>query len=762
MLKRLLVPLLAIFGLLSTVNIYAQPGNSSVSGYITDSETGETLIGANIALLEVNKGSSSNTLGYYSIPNIKAGTYTLICSFIGYKTFKRTFTLAENESLRLEVSLLPEGLALEEIVIESQREIREQKNIGTVQMNTAFIKELPSVFQADVFRSIQLLPGVKASSDFSSGLYIRGGGPDQTLILLDRTTVYNPSHFFGLFSTFNPDAIKNVRLFKGGYPAEYGGRLGSVLDIYNKDGNRKEVAGTVSLGMLSSRVMLEGPYKKGSWSIAARRSTLEPILKVLNNMDDITLPSNFYFLDVNGKINYDAGANDKLNLSFYSGVDVLKFPLAEDFDINLNYGNQTLSSNWTHIFNERLFSNFVFTTARYFSFPNFNLASTKSTRDNNIYDFTIKSDLEFLASDSHTFKGGFWGGVMTLKLNDSFDGTNTFGSRTQSNYGSAYLQDTWKATDQLEFLGGLRVSYFSDGNYLRAEPRLSAEFSPNNRLRFQAAVGRYTQYLTLQTNEAFTAFDVWLTADDGVRPSYGDQFVLGVKTIPFEDYGFDVEVYYRTMKDLFETDPFIPDISGLPYKDTFRFGSGDAYGIEMFFEKRVGRLTGFIGYTFAYTWRKFPGYNNEIGNPDGPGRSYPPKYDRKNDINVVLDYRLSKKWKFTTAYNYATGQAYTEPLGRYNLQNPTWDNPNFVNYQTFVTGKVNASRLPAYTRLDVSFSRKSSFFKLADAEWQFQIVNVLNRRNVWFYNYDFDSNPVKKEEVKLLPILPTISYTINF
>ncbi|MFA5669112.1 MAG: TonB-dependent receptor [Balneolaceae bacterium] len=760
--KSFLVLLLAIFGLLSSVNIYAQPGNASVSGYITDFETGETLIGANIALIEINKGSSSNTLGYYSIPNIKADTYTLVCSFIGYKTFKRTITLSENESLRLEVSLSPEGLALEEIVVESQREKREQKNIGTVQMNTALIKELPSVFQADVFRSIQLLPGVKASSDFSSGLYIRGGGPDQTLILLDRTTVYNPSHFFGLFSTFNPDAIKNVRLYKGGYPAEYGGRLGSVLDIYNKDGNRKEVAGTVSLGMLSSRVMLEGPYKKGSWSIAARRSTLEPILNVLNKFDDLTLPSNFYFLDINGKINYDAGPNDKLNLSFYSGVDVLKFPLAEDFDIKLNYGNQTVSSNWTHIFNERLFSNFVFTGARYFNFPSFNLAGTKSTRDNNIYDFTIKSDLEYLATDSHTFKGGFWGGVMTLKLNDSFDGANTFGSRTQANYGSAYLQDTWKATDRLEFIGGLRVSYFSDGNYVRAEPRLSAEFSPNNRLRFQAAAGRYTQYLTLQTNEAFTAFDVWLTADEGVRPSYGDQFVLGVKTIPFEDYGFDVEVYYRTMKDLFETDPFIPDISGLPYKDTFRFGSGDAYGIEMLFEKRVGRLTGFIGYTFAYTWRKFPGYNNEIGNPNGPGRSYPPKYDRKNDVMVVLDYRLSKKWKFTTAYNYATGQAYTEPLGRYNLQNPTWDNPNFVTYQTFVTGKVNASRLPAYTRLDVSFTRKSSFFKLADAEWQFQIVNVMNRRNVWFYNYDFESNPVKKEEVKLLPILPTISYTVNF
>jgi len=758
MIKKLLLFSLA---LLISVNIKAQNQTASISGYVTDNTNGETLIGANVGLIEINKGASTNTLGYYSITNIKPGTYTLVCSYVGFNPFRKEITLEPDEDLRLEISLSAEGIGLEEIVVEAESEKRDQKNIGRAQIKTQLIKELPSVLQADVFRSIQLLPGVKAASDFSSGLYIRGGGPDQTLILLDRTTVYNPSHFFGFFSTFNPDAIKDVRLFKGGYPAEYGGRLGSVLDIYNKDGNRKETTGSVTLGMLSSRAIIEGPYSRGSWTLAVRRSTLEPLLNALGGEDE-GFPTNFHFLDINGKINFDAGPKDKFNLSFYSGRDLLKYPLAEDFELRLDYGNQTISSNWTHIFSEKLFSNFVFTGSRYFNFPEFNLGGTESSRSNNIFDFSVKGDLEYLANDKHSLQIGFWTGLMTLKLKDTFDGETNFTSRIHSNYSSLYVQDEWQATEKISVTAGTRLSYFADGDYLRVEPRISAEFSPFERIRFQAAYGRYNQFLTLLTNEAFSGFDVWLTSDEGVKPAYGDQFVIGTKTIPFEGYGFDLEVYYRTMRDLFETDPLIPDISGLDYEDTFRFGEGEAYGAEFFFEKREGSFTGFIGYTLAFTWRKYPGYNNPIGEPNGPGRSYPPKYDRRNDINVVLSYRLSDRWKATTSYNYATGQAYTEPLGRYDIQNPVWDSPEFGDYQTFVTGKINASRLPSYQRVDISFSRYGTFFGLGDAEWQFQLVNATNRRNVWFYTYDFDENPLKREEVRLLPILPTITYTVKF
>ncbi len=747
--------LLTVLFLVLPTALIAQ--KASINGYVKDSTSDETLISANVALLEVNRGASTNTLGYFSITNIEPGTYTLACSYIGFEFFHKEITLSAGESLRFDIELIPKIVEGEEIVIISERELEKQKDIGRAQVNTELIKTLPKVFEADVFRSIQLLPGVKAASDFSSGLYIRGGSPDQTLILLDRTTVYNPSHFFGFFSTFNPDAIKDVRLFKGGYPAEYGGRLGSVLTIYNKDGNRNRTAGTATIGMLASRVSLEGPYSKGSWMFSARRSTLEPILAALRQNND-NIPSSFYFLDFNGKVNFDASQNDKFSLAFYSGQDKVNFPFADDAEFKLNYGNRTLSGTWTHIFNEKLFSNFVLTGSQYFNYPELEFGGTPIQRRNNIFDYSLKADLEYLPNEKHELALGIWAGALTIRLKDRFDGEDSFQSRSHSRYGSVYLSDTWRPNDRWKVIGGVRTSYLSDGQYLRVEPRLSVDYKLTDRVRLQTAYGRYNQYLTLITNEAFSGFDVWLTADDGVPPSNGDQFIIGAKTIPFTGYGFDVELYYRTMNDIFELDPFTADASGLDYPDLFRFGNGDAYGAELFFEKREGRLTGFVGYTFAYTWRKFPNYNNAIGDVNGTGRRYPPKYDRRNDVNLVLSYQLSKRWKSTLAFNYATGQAYTEVLGRYTVLNP-WSNDQL---EVFSVGKINASRLPAYHRMDISFARSGTFFGLGSAEWQFQIINLYSRRNIWFYNFDFDENPVERNEVPLLPLLPTISYTVNF
>lgn len=753
--KILLVP---IFLILISQSIQARQ-TVSINGYVKDAKTGETLISANVALLENNRGASTNTLGYFTITNVSAGSYTIACSYIGYQLFKQEITLQPGENLRLDIELQPETFVGEEIIVESQAEKDELKSIGTAQVKTELIKSLPSVFEADVFRSIQLLPGVKAASDFSSGLYIRGGSPDQTLILLDRTTVYNPSHFFGFFSTFNPDAIKDVRLYKGGYPAEYGGRLGSVLSIYNKDGNRKEMAGSVTLGMLASRASIEGPIKNGSYMFAARRSTLEPLLAALRQNTD-NIPSLFYFLDFNGKVNYDASLNDKLSLAFYSGVDKVTFPFADDAEFKLNYGNQTLSGSWTHIFNEKLFSNFVLTGSRYFNFPEFEIGGTPFKRDNNIYDYSLKSDLEYLPNEKHQISTGVWAGIFTLNLKDRFDDQDSFSSRIHARYGSYYIQDTWQPNDLWKIIGGARLNYFSDGEYLRLEPRLSVEHRVAEKVRLQAAYGRYNQFLTLISNEAFSGFDVWLTTDDGVNPAYGDQFVLGAKTIPFKDYGLDIEVYYRTMKDLFELDPFLPDAAGLLYEDLFRIGEGSAYGTEIMFEKQVGRLTGYIGYTLSYTWRKFPGFNVELGSDDQVARFYPPKYDRRNDVNLILNYQLSRKWKFTGAWVYATGQAYTEVLGRYSL----YDSPEFGNddSNSFTVGKVNAGRLPSYHRLDVSFARKGTFFGLGESELQLQVINLYSRRNVWFQSFDFDDNPVSQSDVNLLPLVPAISYTVKF
>jgi len=735
---------------------YAQE-SASISGYITNAESGETLISANLAIKDTRKGTATNTSGYYSLTNIEPGTYTVVATYIGFRRFEKTVTLQAGQSLRLDIKLKPENYQLNEVVVESKKEKEEQKNIGLAEVKTELIKKVPAVFQADVFRSLQLLPGVKSASDFSSGLYIRGGSPDQTLILLDHTTVYNPTHFFGFFSTFNPDAVKDVRLYKGGYPAKYGGRLGSVLTIFNKDGNRNHFQGSATVGMLASRASVEGPFKKGSWMFAIRRSTLEPLLAILRQSSD-NIPSSFYFLDMNGKVNYDADPNNKLSLAFYSGADDLNFPFAEDAGVKINYGNQTLSSTWTHIFSDKVFSKFTLTGSRYFNFPSFNIASTPFKRSNNIYDLSAKGDIEYLPNDHHEISTGFWMGSLTLKLQDTFDGNDTFGSRIKSLYGSWYLQDKWDVSDHWTLTPGIRVNGFSEGSYLKLDPRLQIDYRPVDRIRLQAAYGRYTQFLTLVSNEAFSGFDVWLTSDNGVPPAYGNQYVVGVKATPWDGYRLDIETYYRSMKNLFEPDPFLPDKAGLPYKDTFRFGNGYAYGTEVYFERRIGRLTGFAGYTFSVTRRKFPNFNEPVL-ANGPARFYPPKYDRTHELNLVLEYKLSSRWSATAVFDYATGQAYTKPLGR----TAAFDFPTSgTNLDQLIVGKVNASRLPPYSRLDLGFTRKGTFFGIGKAKWQLQVINAYSRRNVWFYNYDLDKNPAKRKAVTLLPVLPTISYTLDF
>ena len=726
----------------------AQKG--AVSGYVTDATSGETLLLANVVVAGTANGAATNNAGYYVISGLEPGTYTFVASYLGYQLQQQEVTLQPGDDRRLDFALQPEGVALDEVVVSTEREDEAARTqVGVGQMPVQLVTQVPAVFEADVFRSLQMLPGIKAASDFSSGLYIRGGSPDQTMILLDRTTVYNPSHVFGFFSTFNPDALKDVQVYKGGYPATYGGRLGSVIDIYNKDGNREHAAGRLSLGVLASRASAEGPLGRGSYMIAARRSTMEPVLAALRKSNE-GIPDRFYFYDVNGKVNVDAGRNDKLSLAFYGGSDRLGVAPSEDMDVQMRYGNRTGSLNWTHLFSERLFSNFTFTGSRYFSLPDYNFAGTHFDQRNEVYDVSGKGDLEFVPNGRHALKAGFWAGNLILRYDEYYDGLEQLHSRIQSQYGSLYLQETWRPSYHWMLQGGLRATAFTEGDYFRLEPRLSVERRQSERLRFQAAYGRYYQFLTLISNEAFSGMDTWLTTAEGVRPAWGDQYVFGVKTVPWSGYRIDAEVYYRTMEDLFELDPNLGDATGADYEDLFRVGDGYAYGAEWMLEKGTGRLNGFIGYTLGKTRRRFPLYNES--------RYYPPKFDRTHDVNLVANYDLSRRWRATAAFAYATGQAYTKALGRTSYRDPFGSVPS----DEIVNGKVNASRLPAYHRLDVGVTHLGRFFGRADYELQIQVINVYNRRNAWFYQYDFDPNPAKMETVRMLPMLPNLSYTLTF
>ena len=727
-----------------------------IEGHITDAVNGDSLIAANVSITENFKGTSSGRYGYYRLDNIEPGRYLITSSYIGYEKFDKVVVVTAGEKIKLNIQLYPKSYQLEELIVQSAK--KRSPEIGLARVESSFINQLPAMVEEDLFRSLQLLPGVSASSEISSGLYIRGGSPDQTLILFDKAPVYNPSHFFGFYSTFNPHIINDVELYKGNYPAKYGGRLGSVLSIESQSGKRNESGGKLALGMLAAGITLEGPVldKKGSLMLSMRRSTLDPVLKILRDSHE-NIPRSFYFMDLNGKFDYESNEKNRFSLSFYSGADRLQFPFADDAGIHLNYGNQVLSGNWQRISDDKLFMDLNISASRYFNYPSYNIASTASEQQNTINEFSFRNDLEYLPNRSHELLLGLEMNSRSLRLNESYGGETIFDSQIHSFHSSLYLQHNWSISDRFLFSPALRLNHSPLRRHLQVQPRITLAYHPHEHVHLQAAYGRYEQFLTLSSNENFSGLDLWLAADKGVKPAYGRQYGLSLKTLPWEGHHFNIEFYYRDMARLFEPDPFLPDRSGMDYRDIFRYGKGYAYGTEVLFRREIGRITGFVGYTFSLSRRNFSHINEASGGSSG---YYPAKFDRNHDLNIVLSCDISQRWTFTSVFSYTSGQPYTEPLGRsFSFESPF----SARGRHQIVSGKVNASRMPPYHRLDLGMSRKSSFFGIGDADWKFQIINVYSRRNVWFYNFDLNKNgPEQRSEVQLLPVLPSIAYSLNF
>ena len=732
---------------------------ASLSGFVTDAETGESLIAANVFVENLQRGSSTNTSGYYAITNLPAGPVTVRCTYIGYETIRQELTLEVGEQLRLDIELMPSTTTIEEVMVTAEQAMEDEaRDIGVSSLKIETIKLLPSVFEPDVFRTLQLLPGIAQASDYSSGLYVRGGNPGQTSIFLDRTKIYNPTHVFGFFSTFNPDAIKDIRMYKGGYAASYGGSLGSVLDITNKDGNRREHDQSLTVGILASRVFAEGPLGDGSYMFAARRSTLEPLLAILSDVNGI--PDRFYFYDLNAKINFDITPDDIVSISGYRGADMVQLAFRTDTQIRLSYGNSTVTGNWTHLFSDRLLSNFTITNSAYFSTPKVIFGGTEIRQENRIYDTSVRADLQYYSGTKHDWELGFWGGQFIAPLRTFFDREPAFTWRRAVRYASVYVQDTYRPTNAWMVRAGIRGSYLEDGSHLRIEPRLSVEHQPWERVRLQAAFGRYYQYLTLVTNESFSGFDFWLTSAEGVRPAYGDQYILGAKVNLRPGLTLDTEVYYRTMRDLFEPDPFLADAAGFDYRELFVFGRGWARGIEFLLQRTRGRFFGFLAYTLGQTERTFPTINL---NNEGIAAGYRPKYDRLHDLNVVVSYDLGKNWIASAVFTYATGQAFTEPTARYHLFQNELVAGN-VETAVLLSPSLNNARLSPYHRLDLGAKKSGRFFGFADYELQLQVINAYSRRNIWFIVYDINKDGgVDKTITPQIPIpLPNISLTLNF
>ncbi len=520
--------------------------------------------------------------------------------------------------------------------------------------------------------------------------------------------------------------------------------------------------------MLASRAGIEGPIAggRGSYMVAGRRSTLEPLLAVLREqLDEDGIPQSFYFYDINAKVGLDLTPNDRVSVSGYAGRDLVEVPFGDDARFDLDYGNRTLSLAYNRVLSGTAFSQVRATASRYFSYPLGEIAGTTFRRPNTITDYSLRADVEWLPSQTFELRTGAWGGLLGLGLQSEFNGTIGTDFQNRSGYGSGYVQTRVRPGGGVILTGGLRAEYFrsltedrsgegrrANTGYLRVSPQVQVErtFGPN--LVVQAAAGQYHQFLSLISNEAFSGFDTWVTTGAGVPPQRSEQAVLGVKTRLSSAYRLDVEVYGRTLRELFDTRPELQDVAGLSYRELFRFGEGYAAGMEVLLEKGTGRLTGLVGYTLSTTRRRYP-------NEPAFATYFPPKYDRLHDLTVVAQYALGRGWKATAAGSYATGQAYTVPTQRYRVDGFPFGDGGLNGLQA---ASLNAARLPAYHRVDVGAARTGRIRRVGAYELQLQLVNVYSRRNIWFVSYNFDDNPVRQSEVRQLPIIPNVSFSLDF
>jgi hypothetical protein len=786
------------FILLNLVNIsLLAQSNYTISGYVQDNESGENLIGVSIYDKNTFKGTVTNQYGFYSL-TLEEGKYDIIYSFIGLESVTKQITL--NENTRINISLESNAILTDEVIVTGEKLDKNvtSSNMSQVKLEVNNIKQLPVILgEVDVLKSAQLLPGITSNGEGSSGLYVRGGGPDQNLILLDEAVVYNASHLFGFFSVFNADAIKDINIIKGGMPAEYGGRLSSVLDITMKDGNNKKYEADGGLGLLSSRLTLQGPIQKNksSFIVSGRRTYIDVLSKpFLNKIDPETGEQNafagsgYYFYDLTTKINYRISDKDRLYLSGYFGRDVFSFVNSDNgFAIEIPWGNATGSLRWNHLFNDKLFMNtsLIFSDYRF----EFNLAQSDFEFKifSGINDWNTKVDFLYQPNQRHTIKFGinytyheFTPGNATGRAGDiEFVQDEIF--RQYSNEGALYFSDDFELSDDIKINAGLRYSSFqhngdvsllnyikndltlSSDNYRHIEPRLSLRYKLNTTNSIKAAFTENYQYVHLaSTSSVSLPTDLWVPSSSGIKPKFARQYAIGYfKNLNDNMYETSLEAYYKEMTNLIEyREGYLPeDNTNSSGDDSFTFGDGESYGVEVLLKKNKGKTTGWIGYTLSKTTRYFDEVNN--------GVAFPAKYDRRHDLSITATHKLSKSWVLSGVFVYASGNSITLPTERYVVGGDIY---------TQFTSR-NGFRVDPYHRMDIGAtytpSKKKKKFK---SSWNFSIYNVYSRKNPYFIyfaleglddngeNQNIQNGNVepKAYQVSIFPILPSITWNFNF
>ncbi|MFH1198151.1 MAG: TonB-dependent receptor [bacterium] len=777
------IMILGLCVLLTAKSLIAQNGDAVLSGFVSDASNGEALIGANVYLNELKIGTATNTSGYYVIPNINPGKYEIVVSFLGYKSFSEIISLVNSENRRLNIKLEPEAIMGQEVIVsaDSIKTIDKlfNKSISKIDLNLSQIGKVPQVIEADLLRTLQTLPGIVPLSDFSSAIYVRGGTPDQNLFLIDGTDVYNPEHAFGLFSTFNTDAIKKVEIYKGGFGAEYGGRLSSVINVTNNDGNRNEFEGKVSLSLLALNTTLQTPLGSfGSLSGSFRRTYLDQT--VAKFVDDIP---DYYFYDGNLKAFFDIDESNKLSVSYYGGEDNLDIVFDEDKPDSPGFtyvwGNQTGSINWKTLFGPKLFGNFWITSSYFFS--DFNFEGVEFIEQNRINDITFKGALEYFFSDHFIFKFGFEQKNVSGGLKQEFVSGKVDVTKERKLY-SAYFTTTWKPDPLWDIEAGIRSDYLdSDKDYSNIDPRLNIKYRLSTRSNLKFSSGIFHQYANRIPRLFFVS--IWTTADENVEGSDASHFILGYQRELFNKIELEVEAYYKNYHNIYSyNSTFFVDVEPSGYTDDdkpifnsskglFNKGDGYSYGLEFLLRKDVGAITGWLAYSLAQTKYTIVNVNR--------GTAFPPRHDRTHVVNFVSSIDLNnifnelrgeqftdsdKKWTLGITFTYFSGQPITLPASVYVANTaPDWDlNENSLSI--YPSG-INEYRLPYYSRLDLSLTYDIQYDGWSLSPY-IQVFNALNRKNVWFIEYEnkIEDGIVKQQvnNVNMFPILPSIGVNVRF
>tara|TARA_Y100000589_G_scaffold332308_1_gene391582 strand:+ start:11932 stop:14337 length:2406 start_codon:yes stop_codon:yes gene_type:complete len=797
-----------LFVYFTLVSSFSFGQQHTLSGYVKDVNSGEALIGASIFIEGEGKGTSTNVYGFYSI-TLESGNHKVKYSYVGYKDIIRTIDFQDH--VRVNIELKEAQDVLDEVVVEARQtdENTTSTQMGKVDLSMDKIKTIPAFMgEVDVLKTIQFLPGVSSGGEGNTGFYVRGGGPDQNLILLDEATVYNASHLFGFFSVFNADAIKNVSLIKGGMPSNYGGRLSSVLDITMKDGNYKSFHADGGIGLIASRLTLQGPIKEdtASFILSGRRTYIDVLTNPFIKDSSAFKGSGYFFYDLTAKLNWRISDKDRLFLSGYFGRDVFSFKNKDlDFEFNVPWGNATASLRWNHLFSDRLFVNTTAVFTDYnFEFgggsSNFNFKLASGIRDGN-----LKQDFTFYPNSLHNVKFG-WNYTLHRFIPSSvgassgdveFDTGETV--KIFGNEAALYLLDEWDITENLKVNLGFRMSMYQHigpftryyknpstgttdsikeyGNfetiktYFGPEPRFSARYLFNDNSSIKLGISHNYQYIHLASISSISLpTDLWFPSTEVVKPQIGTQYSAGYfRNFIDNKYEASVELYYKDLKNLIEykENSFPEDNLNNNVDNQLTFGNGYSYGAEFFVKKRMGDFNGWVGYTWSKTMRLFEDIDN--------GEWFPAKFDRRNDLSVVLQYDITPRINVGAVFVYATGNSISLPERRwYSLQE---------NRLITVWSKRNAYRMDPYHRMDLSLTidakeKKEDINpetgetilrkKKLISSWNFSVYNLYNRLNPYFIFFDYSGDPVQGTadfgayQVSLFPILPSITWNFKF